>query len=549
MKDICAVLERQISTTYGENMFEESIDFSRVSKKIFVAFGCDRGGNSTTMLLRVLNRKLGNAARFSQPICQYEDGSECYENLAATVYDGERYPVKAILQGLVDDAYHAISVIIKSTDGHVLDARTELVHLTNPELVDYERQFQIVQCLGPHIIDVNLPAWVQRIKRSTVTLLQLQEQDNNVVLSAQVIANNDGHLVGFVIFEHNIEVLRLPFYAPIKSLPLGCTVNFRWDQVLAFPSQDTKMSVIVSGQGTCSVLCPCLVCDMKKSDFEFPPVYFSLLDPETFPAAECKDGQLRTGTHSNQSKHQEWCDLTNHSQYRISKSKEMEYKDGCNSVTHKPLLHIPVRKESAAPMHAMQGICSHFFNEIREATRKIDVSGHSDWLDGRVAIVEAEMNNEHAKIVQNANRGEVLKQIRRHQRKIDAYRKKIEGEGAAEEPDLEVIVKLTEDVEVEKAAKQLLLADGYGKNSLLLAGTFVANLTTKQSIPHYNLTLLARCAAGMLSLEESILEYKKPTSKKARGKQNLPSIRPFLYSVVSITDRSTQGTSLLIETT
>jgi tRNA(Ile)-lysidine synthase TilS/MesJ len=52
---------------------------------MYIVFGCNRGGESTTMLVRVLNREGGNSAACSQPIRQYEDGAESYSNLVATV--------------------------------------------------------------------------------------------------------------------------------------------------------------------------------------------------------------------------------------------------------------------------------------------------------------------------------------------------------------------------------------------------------------------------------------------------------------------------------
>lgn len=47
-----------------------------------------------------------------QPLCQYEQGSECYENLKATIYNS-KYPVRQLLQGLLDNkcCFIALSVI------------------------------------------------------------------------------------------------------------------------------------------------------------------------------------------------------------------------------------------------------------------------------------------------------------------------------------------------------------------------------------------------------------------------------------------------------
>jgi hypothetical protein len=66
-------------------------------------------------------------------------------------------------------------------------------------------------------------------------------------------------------------------------LALSISLSFDWHPVIRLPSQDTKQSLIESGQGTASVPKPCLGCDMTKEDFEYPPTYFYEIDPE-FPA-------------------------------------------------------------------------------------------------------------------------------------------------------------------------------------------------------------------------------------------------------------------------
>ena len=49
-----------------------------------------RGGESTTMLFRLWNREGGNSAAYFRSIYKYEDGAECYSDIAATVYSEKK---------------------------------------------------------------------------------------------------------------------------------------------------------------------------------------------------------------------------------------------------------------------------------------------------------------------------------------------------------------------------------------------------------------------------------------------------------------------------
>ena len=70
LRDPVAILERLISSAFNEHKFQISSEFSSLYMQnvIYVTFGCDRGGESTTMLVRVLNRVGGNSAAYSLPV-------------------------------------------------------------------------------------------------------------------------------------------------------------------------------------------------------------------------------------------------------------------------------------------------------------------------------------------------------------------------------------------------------------------------------------------------------------------------------------------------
>ena len=332
LRDPLAILERLISSAFNENKFQKSSEFSsiKIQNVIYIAFGCDRGGKSTTMLVRVLNREGGNSAAYSQPICQYEDGAECYSNLAATVYS-ESYPIKKILQDLVDDAYHAITVKVLSSDKKIVNARTEIVKLDRTPWKD--QQFLLTMYPGGFLVESEetpMPEWVERVERNVLHLAQLAEGEA-VSLTIRIVSISNAEaelagstLVGFCLYEGEQELVRIPFCMPLDLAP-SSSLSFEWHPLIGLPSQDTKKSLIVSGQGMASVKKPCLGCDMTKEDFEYPPTYFHEIDLESFPLGACKDGELRTGDKANAIAHANWSVDTADNRWKLSKENEMEF--------------------------------------------------------------------------------------------------------------------------------------------------------------------------------------------------------------------------------
>lgn len=119
--------------------------------------------------------------------------------------------------------------------------------------------------------------------------------------------------------------MRIPFSVSLHLTP-SSSLSFEWHPVIGLPSQDSKQSLIVPGQGTASANIRCLGCDMTKEDFEYPPTYFHEIDPESFPLGACKDGELRTGDKANAIAHANWSVDTADNRWKLSKENEMEFK-------------------------------------------------------------------------------------------------------------------------------------------------------------------------------------------------------------------------------
>ena len=496
LKDPIAIMERLISSAINDNKFQESSKFSssNVQEVIYIAYGCDRGGESTTMLVRVLNQEDGNSAAYSQPICQYEDGAECYSNLAATIYS-ETFPMKKILQDLVDDEYHAITVKVVSSDGTKTEARTEIVKLQQraPE----HQQYLLTRYPGDFLqqsADEPMPEWIERIDRNVLNLTQLvdNEAGEDVSLAIRIVTSNvdaelpGSTLVGFCLYEEEVEKARIAFCLPLQ-LAENSSLSFEWHPVIGLPSQDTKQSLIVSGQGTASVKKPCLGCDLIKKDFEYPPTWFHDIDPVNFPMADCKDGELRTGDKANHIAYANWLISTDEGGRKLSTAKDMEYKTLCDSVTAKPLLNTPHAKEPYSPMHALQGCASHFFQECRDALRAID-GENSAWMVDRIyPTLEAVRAAKEPTEAYTSDH----KAATQYQSAIERYNKKIAKEREKENPDHEQIFALKSDLRTAETLKKAVIDNGYRTTTQL--------------------------RAGLADFEKSILDYIKKECKSPRG--------------------------------
>ena len=85
IKNIPLLVEKLVASCISQDKFEDSILFSRLISKIVLGIGGDRGGGDLSNLLRLMNRKDGNCARYSIPISVVEKAGEDYDVLKTTI--------------------------------------------------------------------------------------------------------------------------------------------------------------------------------------------------------------------------------------------------------------------------------------------------------------------------------------------------------------------------------------------------------------------------------------------------------------------------------
>ena len=87
IKTIPSLCEKLVASCIEQGKFEDSISFSSQVNKIMLGAGTDRGGGDVMNLIRLLNRKDGNSARYSIPLAMVEKATEDYDVLAKTIYN------------------------------------------------------------------------------------------------------------------------------------------------------------------------------------------------------------------------------------------------------------------------------------------------------------------------------------------------------------------------------------------------------------------------------------------------------------------------------
>ena len=95
--------------------FQNSIEFCKFADQIFVALGGDKSDNDYVFVMRICNRKKGNAGIHCQ-MASCLEGPVCeeYTNAMNTVGNSS-YTTRGAFQNLLDDSYHAL--IFEGMDG------------------------------------------------------------------------------------------------------------------------------------------------------------------------------------------------------------------------------------------------------------------------------------------------------------------------------------------------------------------------------------------------------------------------------------------------
>jgi hypothetical protein len=117
---------------------------SHQDSSMVVSFGCDKGGMSTNMLIRLANCKKGNGKAFGAVLASMSGGAECYGNLQKTTYKpksphldllqdlvlDKMFVVAAYIGGKRNEATEVYSFVVKKIKGHEVDPYNQLPEAT-----------------------------------------------------------------------------------------------------------------------------------------------------------------------------------------------------------------------------------------------------------------------------------------------------------------------------------------------------------------------------------------------------------------------------------
>lgn len=484
-RDPYRVAEDILSRAIMEGKFDNSFLFSALNNKFVLVFGGDKGGDMFSMLIRTANRKDGNSATYSQVLAQYEDGAECYDNLKITVYS-KAYPVRGFIQLLLDDALIALAFKVQDRDGNRVDCRSSLLQIADlgkksnfiPKDVSFELDSKrqedntVIQDVIPEIdgrprkiIEVPIDVGDGHLKL-TVHLVKASPEDLSFSAAVESTDEENGtkFFSGFrVAYDSNvIESFRWA-RNKILRVPIGTSVLVDQYHTMGFPSNDTKQSLIVSGIGSPSSSCSCLVCMARSTDFtsSLPTWQAEFKDDADEPSLQYgPDAPIREGTLSYRKCYERYAVETGDGLYAKSYEASMVDKRASGSVVHEPLADVPPAKESMSPMHASQGVFTHFSDSLRSRLHDIDKQG--PWMKEVGKVMEAA----EQMIVKDDNwRVEHKASLEFDKQRIVLEKKKLA------EKDTNSVLKLSEEITTNKSVKmEHAKTSEYGKNNLLRTG-------------------------------------------------------------------------------
>lgn len=483
---------------------QQSIEFSKLENKLLVCFGGDRGGGDFTMLIRVLNRKNGNAREHCQPICRYEDGTESYDNLAKTVYSGKN-PIKNFLQRLVDDVLHAIVLTAVSEDeGTVFGAACLMIQFDRDEGCAEQTdarhrartlgvswaQFagQVERCFDDDDFqaedtDRKTPSIV-KLERGTLPILSLVRKGDSD-------ASGEKEYIGLQILNEDLDVVLSHRFPVPLVIPETGQIKHDLLHVIGFPSQDTKQALIVAGQGQASSSYPCLWCMEHFGNFtDNVPSWESMYDPNNpILKSRQKDAPLRIDKFSNEKMCKIMQRKTGNNNIVLKGDKLTEARQDCRSVVRTPHINIAPHKNLMGLMHATQGVMTHLCDANREQLRWIDVQ-YGDWHEKILGIKqEVEDILKQPKTIEWKK---LHREIGKLDRKIVQLALDIEKEEKKPRPNRNKIRCHEQSIRRhEETKEELANDDAYGPVNKTLCGAEI--------------------------MKELIDDYMKPKCKKPRG--------------------------------
>ena len=495
-RDPHRVAEDILSRSILDSSFEESITFSSVDKKFILVFGGDKGGEMFSMLIRTANRRDGNSSRHSQVLAQYEDGAECYDNLRQTVYS-DTYPVRSFVQLLLDNQLVALAFKVKNGQS-TIDCCSSLVQVTDlgkkasfiPNNVKFEllSKNNTTQYVIPEIdcrqlrklIEVPIDVGDGHLH----LLLRLVEASATELSDSGIdgdTENGTRYFSGYIVI-YETKVVESFRWARnrILRVPLEASVSLEQYQTIGFPSNDTKQSLIVSGICSAASSCPCLVCVARSSEFtERLPSWQSEYKDESTDDITVQqqqygpDAPLRTGPMGYRQCYERYIGETGEGQFAKTYDARMKDKRASGSVVFAPLADVPHEKESMSPMHASQGIFTHFSDCLRGKLHAIDKDGQ--WMVHVHTVLTAAKQYLAGHQDDSWRINHMISQDYDKKRAVLAKKKDTAT-------DLNSILKLSDEIANVKDVKQEhAKTSGYDQKNLLQAGA----KETQQSIEKY----------------------------------------------------------------
>ena len=429
VKQLPYVFEMLLASAIEEGKYEMSKDFSNFEDYELFGRGVDRAGGDVYDMVRLINRKDGNAGTFCIPINVLEMGSEDYENLQSTIFSGERNKIFSCLE---NKEVHFLSTWFEvgGQDSGSRNENTEEVCSPYPVLA-HNASAIMVKFLCSSMIEFDVQNLQVSVETRQSPILLKSQEDSDAFVSSAVFAREKDRTMPTTIkldAEDLIDASTLPisvsFVQEYSNTDMdsktgtcsdsdsyqyiGCMVHatktdnlllsFRFASKINVKkrskgnascrrarlvnSDDGKMTTTVMGLGSCSSAYPCPCCTWRKNELTLP-TYFnthhfrSLIGEEALKKIKFKDYERREGENSNEvnaskaerlmGTNKEFCPGPNIKQDKKYKGQN----ETCHSVHRAPLRSQDIDFVHGDSMHIAQGLVTHHNSVALEEIKNI----------------------------------------------------------------------------------------------------------------------------------------------------------------------------------
>lgn len=418
IQNVPLLLERLVARCMMEGKFRPSNKFSKLSDKIIIKFGTDRGMGDLIMQLSLANRENGNHGTWAIPIGVVESATESHSNLKKTVYAEER---KTILEQLVNDELHMIAFSFNDPSSSTLKyvkclilqfegvSRTKMENKSIVCTIDQE------PLLVSDLSDIEWNSIAD--ERTDVDSVKITSRmisradDEDFPIRIQLIEHQNEYVgCNLVSYKTEEKLFSFRFDVHVDREEIRC-ITARCFNCYGKACEDGKMIACVHGLSAVGSSYPCPICLWHLRD----TVAASWVEKHASEdvCVECKDFEQRTGEKS----------LSNSNyNYRILRSGQTAAaktsdKVQAYSVVDEPLLRMEddkIYKSCPDEMHVRQGEMTHLTQQLCFELSTIRLTDDDDFID----TMEEKINQYIGKMVQLEQSDEFVKN-RRERKKID----------------------------------------------------------------------------------------------------------------------------------